>query len=168
MIPLHLYLIVNALILIANIAIFFYQRYEASKLRRIALKDDFWFRSIALPIILERMQDLCDKQTRAFRKLMADNADGYDHKKYLDNCQPDIHDMIDKCHVVQIYGDELYHELIGQLELMEDKIAEYCFSLTLGKRQNQEGVTVTPSLFSQTNTRIISIIMAFHDKNKFI
>ena len=59
----NIYLLVNSIILLVNIAIFLYQRYESSKLRRIALKDDFWFRTIALPIILEPMKKFSEDQT---------------------------------------------------------------------------------------------------------
>lgn len=152
---------VNLAILLVNIAIFLYHRYEAHKLRRIALKDDFWFRSIALPIILDPLKKFSDDQTRKIRELITDtSADSEAYQSYFEKCQSDIHNLIAGCYVMRAHSVPLYEELIEQLELMEDKVAEYCM--------NRGVIEVhTPSLFARTHTEMISIIMKFHYKNKF-
>ena len=158
----NLYVLVNSFILIVNIAIFFYQRYEASKLRRIALKDDFWFRTIALPIVLEPLQEFSVDQTRKLRELTTNTpTDTNTYDSYLEKCQSSIHIMMDRCYVMRAHSVSLYDDLIEQLELMEDKVALYCWK----KGENE---VRPPSLFTRTYTKIISIIMKFHDENKFI
>ena len=62
---------------------------------------------------------------------------------------------------MQSHSMSLYDELIKQLELMEDKVADYCL------KKGTENVNL-PSLFASTHTEIILIIMKFHDKNKFV
>lgn len=153
---------VNATILIVNIVIFVYQRYESHKFRRIALKDDFWFRSIALPIILDPLKKFSDDQTRKIRELITDtSADSEAYESYFEKCQSDIHNLIAGCYVMRIHSVPLYEELIEQLELMEDKVAEYCM--------NRGAIEVhTPSVFAHAHMEMISIIMKFHDKNKFV
>lgn len=158
---LNIYLLVNLIILAVNISIFVYQRYESSKLRRITLKDDFWFRSIALPIILDPLKKFSEDQTRKIRELITNTSMGSDvYNSYLENCQSEIYDLMDGCYVMRAHSVSLYEELIEQLELMEDKVAEYCMT--------QGAIEVNPpSLFARTHTEVISIIMKFHDNNKF-
>ena len=156
---LNLYLFVNFIILLVNIGIFIYQRCESSKLRRIALKDDFWFRSIALPIVLDPLKIFSEDQTRKIRELITlmDN-DAYD--SYLENCQYDIYDLMNGFYVMHALSEELYNELIAELEVLEDKVAECCM--------NRGAIGVNPpSLFARTHTEVIIIIMRFHDRNKF-
>ena len=153
---------VNILILAANIFIFCYQRYEASKLRRIALKDDFWFRTIVLPTLLEPLQKFSTEQSQKLRELkMADSADGDDYDNYLADFEISISAIIDRCHVVQSHSVSLYNELIEQFEQLEDRVTLYCY-------KKGTGLPGTPSLFTQTYTETISIIMKFHDENKFV
>ena len=152
---------VNATILVVNVAIFLYQRYEAHKFRQIALKDDFWFRSIALPIILDPLKKFSDDQTRKIRELITDtSADSEAYESYFEKCQSDIHNLIAGCYVIRAHSVSLYGDITEQLEQMEDKVAVYC--------ESEGGEEVKPPyLFASTHTEIISIIMRFHDKNKF-
>ena len=69
--------------------------------------------------------------------------------------------MMNRCYVMRTQSVSLYEDLIEQLELMEDKIADYCLN------QGTKEVNA-PSIFAYTHAEIISIIMKFHDKNKFV
>ena len=158
----NLYVFVNIVIVLVNIGFFIYQRYDSSKLRRLALKDDFWFRTIALPIVLEPLKNFSLDQTQQLRRLKTDKPlDMGAHEIYLDQFQSKIYDLMDMCFVMHIHSVSLYEDLIKQLEIVEDKIAEYC--------QNLGDTNVNPpSVFTSTQAEIISIIMKFHDKNEFV
>ena len=166
---------VHLLLFIANII---YQQYSDKKLRKVITKDDFWFRSIVLPTIIDPLQKFVNKQSKYIRKLNRDNySDEREEKRkydeYLDKfVELDIKIMYDRCYLIKIHSHDLYEKLIKILEGLEDKIALYCY-----KKSNPGSMQVTedsdiitsavPSVFFEKQAGILSAIMNFHEKNKF-
>jgi len=168
--------LVNLLILSANIIFFYYQRVNEIKLRKTTLKDDFWFRSIAVPALINPVQEFSNIESKMFKDLINRTfVDKNEEKKqfdiFLENFQQELSYIFDRCYIMKIHSDMLYRNLITVLESLEDVISLYCYSKHAPSSplviDNNDKISEAPSIFFIKYCEIISVIMNFHDKAEF-
>ena len=155
-----LYSAFNIVLVVVNVGLFIWNRSYSSKIRRIALKDDFWFRTIALPMLLDPLQEFSIKQVVALRKIVNSTEENV-YDEFNDQFNAELSNLMDRCYVINSQSHVLYQDLVNELQKMEDLVTEYCQT----KGESDRSVA---NQFIHIYTDIISLIMKFHDKNKFI
>jgi len=121
-----------------------------------SINDDFWFRTIVIPVVLEPIVNF----TNLFaNKLIALDAAGNssEYLDYLDEFQKELLIIQSRCILLDIYGQNLYSIIINDSEKFEDKVAEYCHKKSLG-----ESVDVSHSFIFDYLRDVINIIKNHH------
>lgn len=156
-----IYIIVNAFLVLLNLSLFFWGKYDESKIRKLYLKDNFWFRTVALPMILKPLQEFSIKQTKAIRRMsVSKNMKTSDYDEFEKKFKSDIHDLMDRCHVINSQSIPLYNDLLGKFDAMERSVTTY--SIARGVTHHD-----IPYQFISIHTETISLLMKFHSKEKF-
>lgn len=155
----YIYISINVVLVLVNLGLFVWNKYEQSELRKIALKDNFWFRTIALPMLLKPLQKFSTKQTVELRKI-AGSTDAHAHSDFLKKFNTGLYDLLDRCYVINSHSVTLYKDLVTELQKMEDLVAEYC------QEKGKSNADIAHQ-FIRIYTDIISLLMKFHSENKF-
>lgn len=153
------YISINVVLVLVNLGLFCWNRYDQHKLREITLKDDFWFRTIALPMLLDPLQKFSTEQTTALRS-MAGSTDKSAYAIFYQKFDAGLIELLDRCYVINLHSKSLYFDLVHHLQKMEDLVAEYCQA----PQNTSEDIA---NQFIRIYTEIISLLMHFHSKHKF-
>jgi hypothetical protein len=155
-------LIVNALM---SIYIFRRDIFEKKQDRERSINDDYWFRTIIMPIILEPIAEFTDIYSNKIlgieERNNVENADEY--KNYLDEFQHGLQIIISRCSLLKLYEDSLYETITSYFELLEDNVALHC----LRKSEKLTSIKTTGSgsdLFFDCLRDVIGAIKVRHNK----
>lgn len=147
-----------------NIGLFFWHRYVEKKLRRVTLKDNFWFRTIVLPTVIQPLKEFSEEQTKSLNELWKDVPIDQNHRDacaiYVNKFQSELDVITCKCYVLTVHSEELYHDVVKILDQLEDDVLQFFSPETKNKN-------ITQNIYFETYTKVLSKIMLFHDKEKF-
>lgn len=112
-------------------------------------------------MILKPLQEFSIKQTKALRRMaVSENMKASAYDEFEKKFESDMHDLMDRCHVINSQSIPLYNDLLGKFGDMENAVTKYC---------RDRGVTnyEIPYQFISIHTETISLLMKFHSKEKF-
>ena len=123
--------------------------YFTWKLNRAAsIKDKYWFREILLPTCIKPLQEFAEQQTSNLKTLengssaVAAAKQKKAYKAYLSNFKDHKSDVLTKFMVLLPIKREIYDDVVGKLDDLEDSVTLYCATKSFGavKDEVRKGV----------------------------
>jgi len=141
-----------------------------------SINDDFWYRTILIPTLLEPTVKFFDDYANKLiilesEKNPQDIEDTY--RIYFLDFQKELNLIQGRCVLAKIYGEDLYQNITTNLEQLEDKMAEFCHNKSLQRLNDLEDEA---KIISETNgsefifeylRNFIEIIKKQHSQHKF-
>ena len=175
--PLALWAAVGASIILIlwNIYTWTVSKRENKKLRKLIKRDDFWFRTIVLPTLVEPLSNFVDENTKKNVQLSDRRFSDQEHKsmaydQYLMKFNQEREVIIQACYLLTLHSDDLYQKVTSLLDELEDHVTIYCLSRSQPDTQlNQEELEKLEQfnqIFFVTFVKVLEAIKTFHESNE--
>lgn len=130
---------------------------EKKKNYEKSIDDDFWYRTILIPTLLESMIKTLDgfanKLVSLESKSNGKQSDDI-YQKFFDKFQRELNLLYGRCILTKLFGNDLYTKIVTELEKLEDNLAAHCYYKSTGsKMKNNDS-----ELFFESMKNILEII----------
>jgi len=100
--------------------------------RSASIKDQYWFREILLPTCIKPLQEFAEQQTSNLKSFehgssaLTTTKQKKAYKEYLSNFKDHKADVLTKFMVLLPIKREIYDDVVGKLDDLEDSVTLYC------------------------------------------
>ena len=167
--------IVSIISILWNFYIWTASKRENKRLRKLIKRDDFWFRTIVLPTLVEPLSKFVDENTKRNVQLSDKRFSDQEHKskeydQYLTKFNQEREVIIQACYLLTLHSDDLYQKVTSLLDELEDHVTIYCLSRSKPDTQlNQEEIEkleLFNNIFFVTFVKVLEAIKTFHESSE--
>lgn len=148
-------------------------KFEKTRERNRSITDDFWYRTIILPIFLEPMLEFINEHSKKLRLIDdvyqkspdEDHSDQY--KSYLESFQSGLRHIINRALMLSASHESLYEVVSMKLDSLEDGVATHCVERAYGggiEKVDFDNHLVTEAYFFEVARDIIVQLKERHNK----
>ena len=167
--------IVSIISILWNVYIWIASKCENKKLRKLIKRDDFWFRTIVLPTLVEPLSKFVDENTKrnvqlSDKRFSDQERISKEYDQYLTEFNQEREVIIQACYLLTLHSDDLYQKVTSLLDELEDHVTMYCLSRSQpGIQLNQEELEKLEQInhiFFVTFVKVLGEIKTFHESNE--